>query len=472
MQSQETESTVTSPDIPYTIISDEMRPQSFGAITVEVPYAPVEKELNRGFADMRKNVALPGFRKGKAPEGLLRRRYGREVEREAVQNVAAKVYDKVQEQLGFTRLTDAEMESYHIKEGEKVSIDYLVEVYPTVTIEGFEGNTLEVPWDEPKAPDFDRYLSEMSRRWGTNEPKEGGIELGDRAKLVIKMEAEGHEPHEDSRDFDIKQGELPEDVLNALLGKAAGETVEVNRSHEHPAEHEGEAPHVHRERWVITIESVSRVIPADINDEFVKENFGIDTLDAYRQKLLERHQRDQDSELFSAKLTAILRKIAADTKFDVPPTIAIKHTREVAARDAKRMESYGVDVAELYKRNKGYVENIRNQGTYSARIEIILEALAKQLGFTVTDEEVDAELNRLAEDAGRKPLAIRAQLERNKTWDLFRNSVLVEKVKKHLVAMNAFTLVPREEYYKKMEKQAEAESSKGSEGDGGEPRES
>jgi len=428
--------------IAYTVANDSMRPQCQRALVLDLPIAPFDKRMKEVFRDFQKNATLPGFRRGKAPEGLLRRRFGKEMEREAVQHIAGKVFDQVRVDLNIPIIGEPSLEDYHLEAGQKLTIDVLMEVLPAVEPKEYKGHAIEVAWKEPEAVSFDKYTNNLAERWATIEDVDDVIDMDQPAVLtVVVADDKGQDAHGAGAQEQPypKVSDLPEPVAAALVGKRAGDTVTASNDHEHG---HGDHKHVHHETWTVTVNKVQRRHNANVDDNFFKENFGLEGgIDEFRKKFEDRKSAEAAEMKRDAELDAIFEHLLKHNQFDVPRTLVSRQVNTLAARDKQRFDSYGVDIQRVIRTNKQYRDNLLGNAETGVKIALLTRAIIDAEKLEATDADVDAEIQRRADIAGRKPLAIRAQLERAGTFDGLKEELLSKKAYDFLVAGNNLSYV-------------------------------
>lgn len=438
-----------APKIDYKVVSDQMREHCIRALTVDIPRSVFDERLVQSFGDLKKNVSLPGFRRGKAPEGLLRRRFGKEMEQETVQRIAEIVYDQLSEALDIKMASPAEMEDYNLEEKDAFQVDYVVEIIPEVEPKNYKGVEVEATYAEPDEPPMDRYIEQMSERWGTFEEKDGPLEDGDAARADVEVHDESSKRIGDLCQTDKTlhplKDRLPEAVVAELLGKSKGTEIEVAVDYERTGA--GGKVVSSKDTYKVALLAVERFVPATIDDAFIQENFQLEGgLEEYKKNLIARWEKDRDSEKRSVALRALYDKFLESNDFQVPRSLVGRQANSLLQEEARRLAMYGIDMSKMIRQDKAYLDSLREQAERMVRVGFLVSAIAKAEGIEATEEDVEKEIAKRAEEAGRKPLAIRAQLERQGELDSLQEDLKLDATANFLIENNKISYVaPKEE---------------------------
>jgi trigger factor len=436
--------------IPFEVTNDEMRPDCIRAVTIDLSIEVYDKRLKTAFADLKKTIQLPGFRKGKAPEGLLKKRFGKDLEKETVQRIAETVFDDMREQLAANLASEAEMEDFNLdKDAKKLSIDYVMEIVPEVEPKDYKGQEVEVEYKEDEARSVDDYMEQIANEWSTFEDKDGAIEENDAVTLDTMVTNEkGHTIRADTGSdvhYRAMQQRLPEAVIQALIGKKVGDSVQLEVERER--RDKNSAVISNKDSWDVTVKAVQVSKPAEITDEFVKENLQVEGgVEEYRKVLQKRIDADKDEQKRIASLKAVYDQLLEHNKFDVPQSLVYRQAEALAGEQARNMAMYGIDMSKLIKSYEQFRNSFLERADRMVRVGFLVSAIAKAEDIEVTDADVDAEIEKRAEEAGRKPLAIRAQLERAQKLDSLKEDLKLDKTADFILENSKLTYVePKEQ---------------------------
>ena len=427
------------------------------ALTIEVGAAEFEAAIEKAYQKMRKKVNVPGFRPGKAPRKIIEGMYGAEVFFEEAINIAfPEAYEAAvkEQELQVVGYPTVEMVGDCTKEG--FTFKATTPVYPEVTLGEYKG--LSAPKDEVKvtAADVDERLKQLSDRntrlvsvereakegdtavidfegFLNGEPFDGGkgenhsLELGSHSfvpgfeEQVIGMKAG------DEKDIDIT---FPEDYHADLAGKAVVFKVKVHEVKE-------------------------KEVP-EMDDEFAKDVSEFDTLKELKadlkKKITEERQKDADR----AFEDALMEQVAANITADVPDAMIETQARQFLDNFKMQIAQSGIPY-DQYMKMTGMDEaqlltDAKEPAERQVRMDLAVAAIIKAENLDATDEEVEAEFKRLAEQYGME-------------LDMVKKYLQADQVKDQLISQKAVAVVVDSATATKPEKKTTKKAAKKSEDD-------
>ena len=427
------------------------------ALTIEVGSAEFEAAIEKAYQKMRKKINVPGFRPGKAPRKIIEGMYGAEVFFEEAINIAfPEAYEAAvkEQELQVVGYPTVEMVGDCTKEG--FTFKATTPVYPEVTLGEYKG--LSAPKDEVKvtAADVDERLKQLSDRntrlvsvereakegdtavidfegFLNGEPFDGGkgenhsLELGSHSfvpgfeEQVIGMKAG------DEKDIDIT---FPEDYHADLAGKAVVFKVKVHEVKE-------------------------KEVPA-MDDEFAKDVSEFDTLKELKadlkKKITEERQKDADR----AFEDALMEQVAANITADVPDAMIETQARQFLDNFKMQIAQSGIPY-DQYMKMTGMDEaqllaDAKEPAERQVRMDLAVAAIIKAENLDATDEEVEAEFKRLAEQYGME-------------LDMVKKYLQADQVKDQLISQKAVAVVVDSATATKPEKKTTKKAAKKSEDD-------
>jgi trigger factor len=227
-------------------------------------------------------------------------------------------------------------------------------------------------------------------------------------------------------------------VFEALKGKKAGEEVSVEVANERKGAHGN--VYSAKDTWDVKVQEVFRWNEPAIDDAWVKENLDIDGgVEEYRQKVEESAKKESADEKRFAGVHALYTKLGELNPVDPPKSFTERRYLALAESEMRRMAYlFGGRPMPMSDRQR---EMIWIAADFDIKRAFIDQAVAKKEGIEASDADVDAEIARLAEERGRKPLAIRAELERHKQLGDLADSLKRKKVEEFLFAKNEVSYV-------------------------------
>ncbi len=432
---------------------------------VKVPWDMVAPHYKTSLKTVAKTAHVPGFRQGKAPAALLKKRYQGHILNEVAQKVVPEsmdvwIKDKDVQAVGQPRLTEID-----IKSGEWLSYTAEVDILPEVELKEWRGIEVErlnvAVTDEQVDQHFEGLIKQATH---SHKITDRGVAKGDLVKADLTvMEAESNETITDIEDYMLDTGS--EDAHPFLVDIATG--VEAGAA----VEDEFEAPEDDSfEDWrgkkvkvFLDVKEISHLHAPELNDEFAKKHDAEDLADfrtKTQAKLLEQAQDHEEQRMTSVLLTSMLK----DYEFDVPDSLI---QAEAAMMAESQMMPYmqmfqGQDPAMFRQMMDNMIQMSYPQAHAKARVDLVLKEIAKSLDLKVEDSEIDEELAKYVEhQPGKTVEGVKAELEESGNIEGLKESLIRQKAVKAVVEAAKITLVDEltvEESEAEVSETAEAEA--------------
>ena len=371
-------------------------------IVVEIEKELMETGAQKAYLKARKNIMIPGFRKGKAPRKMIEAMYGAHVFYEdGLEEIFPEVYEFAVVKQDVKAIGRPSLTDMNIEEDGSVTLTLTTEVYPEVTLGEYKG--LEVEKAEATVTDeqVQQELDRMAQNVASTETVERAAEMGDTANIDFEGFDNGI-PFDGGKgdNFDLKlgSGSFVPGFEEQIVGMTAGEEkdIDITFPEDYHAELAGKAVVFHVKVNKVTVTNV----PAQ-DDEFAKDVSEFDTLDELkadiRAKALETAQKQIDS-IFEQ---ACVNKAAENTTVDIPNALIETELDNQMERMAYQLQMSGYSMEQYAKMMGGDLSTMRNAfrpgAEKQAKINVTLAKIAEVEGITVTDEDLEAEFQAMAE---------------------------------------------------------------------------
>jgi len=370
-------------------------------ITVEIDKELMEKGVNAAYLKARKNIMIPGFRKGKAPRKMIEAMYGAHVFYEdGLEEIFPEIYkfavvDQEVKAVGRPSLTNMD-----INEEGIVTLTLTTDIYPEVTLGDYKG--LEVEKAEATVTDeqVQAELDRMAQNVASTETVDRAAEMGDTANIDFEGFDNGV-PFDggkgENHDLKLGSGSFVPGFEEQIVGMTAGEEkdIDITFPEDYHKELAGKAVVFHVKLNKVTTTEV----PAQ-DDEFAKDVSEFDTLEELksdiRAKALDRAQKQIDS----AFEQAAVEKAAENVTVELPNGLIEAELDNQMERFAYQLQMSGYSMEQYAKMMGGDVNTMRNAfrpaAEKQAKINVMLEKVAEVEEITVTDEDVEAEMAAMA----------------------------------------------------------------------------
>ena len=373
-------------------------------LEIEISAEDFEAAIEKAYLKARKNIAMPGFRKGKAPRKLIEKEYGEQVFFEdAVNLLYAPVVNGAVEESGLELVTRPEVEVTEISKENGVKLKATCITKPEVEVKDYKGIEVEKVVNPVTDEDINKQLDALREKNVTVETVDDrAAENGD--DVVIDFEGFKDDVAFDggkAEDFTLSlgSGQFIPGFEDQIVGHNAGEEFDINVTfpEEYQVKELAGAPAVFK----IKLKSISKKVMPELDDDMVKDSTEFDTVDEYKadvkKKLEEANEKHADSEV-EAK---IFDKVIENMTAEIPQVMFDNRVNEMISELEQRLAPQGISL-DLYMQytgqtmdtvKKAYAEQAEKQ----VKLRLALEKIAKLENIEVTEDELKAEFDKLAE---------------------------------------------------------------------------
>lgn len=460
-------------DLAYTVINEENKPNSVLSLRFQVSADDFRRELDKFYESLRKEVTLPGYRKGKAPVRLIRIRMGREGDKDAMTDAGLNI---VRQELGKRELklvSDPQIVNWKIEDGQPLEVEVEFELEPKVELKDYKGISITVETREIGDDDVNRELEQLRQQFASqvNAPEDATVaEDTPAVTLDIHVESEAGKPlpHLTRENFPVRdiRRNLPPDLADKVIGLKAGDTVTVPIKGQRE-NRRGEVIEF-TDTYKVTVKEIKETKLPELDDEFAKDLGEHDTLQSLKDQLLKDLKAKEEERQKNEATGKIVAQIIEKNPVEAPRSLVARTEYESVMQDSYQLQRMGLRLQDVVHDPVAYWTSQQRSAEFQVKQSLLLNELAKHENLEVTDEDLDKEINELAERTGRKPLAVRAKLEADKRLDDLRANLRSRKVYDFLLANNTVEKVaappPSEEKAEeKTEEKAEAKAEGGEE---------
>ena len=373
---------------------------NLATIVVEVDAELMEKGINAAYLKQRKNIMIPGFRKGKAPRKMIEAMYGKHVfVEDGLEEVFPEVYTTAVadvKAIGRPNLTNLE-----VGEDNSCTLTFTTEVYPEVTLGQYKG--LEVVKNEVSVSDaqVEAELNRMAQNVASTEVVEKAAEMGDTANIDFEGFADGVAfEGGKGEDFDLKlgSGSFIPGFEEQVVGMTAGEEKDLDVTFPadyHAADLAGKAVVFHVKLNKVTVTNV----PA-IDDEFAKDVSEFETLEELKADIRAKAMESAEKQAQSAFEDAAVTMAAENTTVEMPAALIEAELDNQMERFGYQLQMSGYSMEAYAQMMGGDVSTMRNafrpQAEKQAKVNVTLTAIIEAEGITATEEDMAAEYETLA----------------------------------------------------------------------------
>ena len=445
------------------IKSNEKKENSTIELVIQVGADEFNAAIDKVYNRQRKNITLPGFRKGKAPRKMVEAMYGAEVFYEdAIEEAYPAAYSAALEQAGIEPVAYPKLEIQEVgKDG--FTFKAVVTVKPEVKVKDYKGMT--APKAEVKVTDADvkaelkTYIDRASRLVTVDRAaKKGDTVVIDFEGFKDGTAFEGGKG--ENYNLELGSGSFVPGFEDQLIGAKAGDEkdLDITFPEDYAADLAGAAV-----VFKVKVHEVKERQEPTVDDEFAKDVSEFDTLADLEKDIREKLEKTRGEQADREFESALVQQLVDNMECDVPEAMIDYQADQLVQDYANRVQGSGFRFEDYLNMMGTTMDQMRAQAKESAgrqvRQNLALEAVANAEGFEITDDEVEAEIKRLADEYDMEP-------------DQVRSAVPVEDLKHDLRTKKAVELIvstakvgeaPKKAAAKKTAKKAEADEAEGEE---------
>ena len=370
-------------------------------IVVEIDKELMESGVNKAYLKARKNIMIPGFRKGKAPRKMIESMYGAHVFYEdGLEEIFPEIYkfavlDQDVKAIGRPSLTDMDINEENI-----VTLTLTTELYPEVTLGDYKGLKVEKEKATVTDEQVDAEINRMAQNVASTETVDRAAEMGDTANIDFEGFDNGV-PFDGGKgdNFDLKlgSGSFVPGFEEQVVGMAAGDEkdIDITFPEDYHAELAGKAVVFHVKCNKVTVTNV----PA-LDDEFAKDVSEFDTLDALKADIRAKALENAQKQIDNAFEQSAVEKAAENTTVEMPNALIEAELDNQMERFAYQLQMSGYSMEQYAKMMGGDVSSMRNAfrptAEKQAKINVTLNKIAEVEAIEVTEEDLTAEFEALA----------------------------------------------------------------------------
>ena len=383
------------------IKSNEKKENSAIELVIEVSAAEFDAAINKVYNKQKKNIMVPGFRKGKVPRKMVEKMYGEQVFFEdAVEEAYPAAYDAALKEAGIVPVAYPKLEIVEVSK-DGFTFKALVTVQPEASVKEYKGLVVAKPEVKVTAADVKAemkpYIDRASRLVSVDrKAKKGDVAVIDFEGFKDGVAFEGGKGENYS--LELGSGTFVPGFEEQVIGMKAGEEkdLDITFPENYTADLAGAAV-----VFKVKVNEVKERQEPTLDDEFAKDVSEFDTLDEFKkdlkEKLKARRQQQAERDYEAAVIDALLENLVCD----VPEAMVDYRADKMVEEQAMRMQQNGLNFQDYLKYMGLSMDDVRAQAKTAAdravRTALALDAVAKAEGIEVTQEELDAEVKRLAE---------------------------------------------------------------------------
>ena len=440
-------------------VSFENKETNHGVLTFTISQEQIKPALDRVFESVKKTLNVPGFRKGHIPRPIFNQRFGEEaLYQDALNDLLPAAYEAAVKEAGIEVVAQPTFDVVSMEKGQDWTLTAAVVTKPEVKLGAYKD--LEVSVEVSKEvtdADVDARIERERNNLAELVVKEGAAAEGDTVVIDFVGSIDGVEfdgGKGDNFSLGLGSGQFIPGFEDQLVGHSAGETVDVIVTF--PEDYQAADLAGKEAKFVTTIHEVKAKELPELNDEFAQDVSEFNTLEEYKEDLKKHLEVQKEDEAKRTKEDEAIQKIIDKSTMEIPEAMIKTQCENMVNEFAQRLAQSGLSM-EQYMQFSGLTldkleEQVRPEAETRIKSSLVLEQIAKDENIEVSEEEIDAEIEKMAKAYG---------MEADKLKE-YMGDAEKESMKRDISVTKAVDLVmenvkERAKAKTKKEKEAEAE---------------
>jgi trigger factor len=397
-------------------------------LELEIPAETVQKAVERVAKEFARVARVPGFRPGKAPVTLIRRRFADDIKSEVLQSLVPEQIERAFTENKMVPITQPQVDQVDFAESGPVKFRATFEVLPEFTLGQYKDLEVQVEDLKIDDADVDKAIEELRDRAATFVPVEARvIGDGDYAQLKLKgVPAGGGEILEAESVLCHVGGEETMDAFNEnLRGATTGDHKNFDVTY--PADYPDPKLQGKTYSYAVEVLGIKEKKRPELTDEFAKDVSEAQTVDELRAKVRESLEAARAQRLNEQMRERLLSTIVKSHEFPVPEALVEHQMDSRLERTVRSLASQGVDPRAVNVDWVALRSRQRDRSVEDVKAELLLDRIATAENIDVTDEDVEKEIEARAQRSGESATAVRANLTRQKSLDRMKSKLRSEK---------------------------------------------
>jgi trigger factor len=397
-------------------------------LELEIPAEDVTKATDRVAKEIARVARVPGFRPGKAPVSLVKRRFADDIKGEVLQTLVPERVEKAVAEQKLSPVSQPQVDKLDFSEGQPLKFRAVFDVLPEFELSTYKGLEIEMPAMDITDEDVSKALEETRERAAAFAPVEGrAVENGDFAqlKLVGTPQAGGEPLQADSVLCHVGAEETMEPFNENLRGANIGDHKEFDV--DYPADYPDEKLAGKKFHYAADITGIKTKKLPELNDDFAKDVSDATTLDELKTKIRESLEHQRDHRQKDLQRERVIGELVKLHDFPVPDSLVQQQMDVRLERVVRSLAQQGIDPRAVNLDWAALRGRQEERARDDVKAELIIDRIASNEKIDVTEEEVQHELDHLASHSGESTEAIRARLTKQGALDRMRAKLRSDK---------------------------------------------
>ncbi|MBI4240894.1 MAG: trigger factor [Candidatus Rokubacteria bacterium] len=388
-------------------------------LQVEAPEDLVQKAWEEACGRVQRRARLPGFRKGHVPRNLVKVHFAEEVRREVAQQLIPDVYRQALAEAQLRPVEEPDLHEVTLEEGTPLRFTAIVEIKPEITLGNYKGLTVQHTPGVVTEEEVEHALAHLQEEHAEFRSVERAAGPGDLVIMDYTLAPEGMEARtEQGYAFLVGSESVLREIDEAVVGLSRGEERELQVRF--PDSHHREELRGKPGSARLKVAEVKEKVLPSLDDDFARTLGPYDDLAGLRAAIKKELDAQRDRENRRALEENVADALLAEHAFQVPEALVLRQVAHVIGHTRERLRQQGMDPDRMDWDYNKLVAELRPAAEKAVRRVLLLEAIAEREGLSPSEEDVGAEVERIAKASQRPAPAVRRLMEKGGDLETLR----------------------------------------------------
>lgn len=411
-------------------------------IEIKIPSDAVANEKTKAIGIYAKHANISGFRKGKAPLNVVENKYNKEIIKDVKDQLLPLFYQKAIKESELKVVNVIECSEINISSDYSATFDVTIDIYPKFKLPKYIDISVSTILDEVTEKDIDEQIENLLNQFSTYEiMNEKKIEFGDMGQLEYEGFIDGQTLRDvipeskglaSGKDYWVSADEhsfIPE-MGHQIIGLSVGDNKEIEVIF--PKSFMINELSEKKVTYKVKIQSIKIKIKAKLDDELLKK-IQVESIKELKEIFRDQLSQQAKNKELSEKHEQIISYLLKKTKIDVPESAVQQQTREMMYTLARQKMMAGASQNDLADDQENLLIEAKEKAVENVKLKFIGLAIADEQNFTVSDNEIDAEIAQIAYQQKKKPEEVKSEMIKNSTLESVGEQIKFNKALEFMV---------------------------------------
>lgn len=411
-------------------------------IEIKIPSDAVANEKTKAIGIYAKHANISGFRKGKAPLNVVENKYNKEIIKDVKDQLLPLFYQKAIKESELKVVNVIECSEINISSDYSATFDVTIDIYPKFKLPKYIDISVSTILDEVTEKDIDEQIENLLNQFSTYEiMNEKKIEFGDMGQLEYEGFIDGQTLRDvipeskglaSGKDYWVSADEhsfIP-DMGHQIIGLSVGDNKEIEVIF--PKSFMINELSEKKVTYKVKIQSIKIKIKAKLDDELLKK-IQVESIKELKEIFRDQLSQQAKNKELSEKHEQIISYLLKKTKIDVPESAVQQQTRDMMYTLARQKMMAGASQNDLADDQENLLIEAKEKAIENVKLKFIGLAIADEQNFTVSDNEIDAEIAQIAYQQKKKPEEVKSEMIKNSTLESVGEQIKFNKALEFMV---------------------------------------